>query len=70
MKRILIVFTVFASLAAATAQTKPAQKKAEVKECCKSKKECTKEEKATNHCSPSNKAKMVSAAKKPVVKKG
>lgn len=69
MKKILIALAIFASAAAASAQTKPAQKKAEAKkECCKAKKECTKEEE-DNCCFPGSKAKILSTTKKPAAKK-
>ncbi|MEJ6980976.1 hypothetical protein WG906_10970 [Pedobacter sp. P351] len=65
MKKIFIAIAVFTSLTAASAQTKPAQKKAEVKKAAKAK-ECTKED--DNCCSPGSKARVMSTAKKAVTK--
>ena len=65
MKKIFIAIAVFASLTAASAQTKPAQTKAEVKKAAKAK-ECTKED---HHCcSPGSKAKVMSTEKKAAIK--
>ncbi len=61
MKKLLIVLAVFASVSAASAQTKPAQKK----ESCEIKKEdCAKKGDKPSCCSPSSKAKAISTAKK------
>lgn len=76
MKRVLFTLALAASVAVVSAQTKPAKKAAETKEC--SKKEgasCCKKEKETaasetGCCSPSSKAKALLKAKPATVKKG
>ena len=67
MKKIFIAIAVFVSVTAASAQTRPAQKRAEVKKASTKAKECTKEGE-DNCCSPGSKAKMISTAKKTAVK--
>ncbi len=60
MKKLLIVLAIFASVNAASSQTKPAQKK----ESCEMKKECSKKGDKPACCSPTSKAKAISSAKK------
>ena len=69
--RFLMACVVFASVSAASiAQTKPAQKKADAqKECHEVKKECKKADEG-DCCMSSSRAKAISTAKKPAVKKG
>lgn len=68
MRKILIVLAVFASITAASAQTQPTQEK--TKECCKAKKDCSKEEETKgSHCSPDSKSKVLSTVKKSPAKK-
>ena len=68
MRKILFLMAVF-TITVASAQTKPAQKKADGKECCQGKKACTKEEESkASHCSPDSKGKVSATAKKNAVK--
>jgi hypothetical protein len=74
MKKVLFALALAASVAVASAQTKPAKKVA-TKECCKKEgASCCKEKETAvseaSCCSPSSKAKALVKAKPATVKKG
>lgn len=71
MKKSLIALMLFASVTAASAQTKKPASKAEAKkESCEAKKECGAKEDVASCCSLGSRAKAVAAAKKVPAKKG